>query len=138
MAKKLGVKKIAFQTLQAKENYTKNYDKEIKGQTVLGNQAKLNEKIKEGEKIAEREGITFIFDELKRPGCIWPWRGIYINCKGDATVCCKFFDYKNPLLGNLLKQDLWVIWNSPNYQRYREFLKHRRVPFESCKGCNEV
>jgi radical SAM protein with 4Fe4S-binding SPASM domain len=138
LAKKLGVKKIAFQTLQTKENYVKDYDKEMRNQTVENDVDWLRDKIEEGKEIAKREGITLIFDEIKRPGCIWPWRGIYINWKGDVTVCCKVFDYKNPLLGNLLKQDLNEIWNGPNYQRYREFLKKRKVPFESCKGCNEI
>jgi MoaA/NifB/PqqE/SkfB family radical SAM enzyme len=138
LAKRLGVKKIAFQTLQTKENYMKDYDKEMKGQIVINEKSKLKEKIEEAKEIAKKEGITLIFDEIKRPGCIWPWRGIYVNWMGDVTVCCKAFDYKNPLLGNLLKQDLWEIWNGPNYQRYREFLKKRKVPFSSCKGCNEV
>jgi radical SAM protein with 4Fe4S-binding SPASM domain len=138
LAKKLGIKKIAFQTLQTKENYLKDYDKEMKKQIVINEEIKLKEKINRGKEIAKKEGITLIFDEIKRPGCIWPWRGIYINWKGDVTACCKVFDYKNPLLGNLLKQDLWEIWNGPNYQRYRKFLKKREVPFESCNGCNEV
>jgi radical SAM protein with 4Fe4S-binding SPASM domain len=137
LAKKLGVKKIAFQTLQTKENYVNDYDEYMKKQTVERGE-KLKEKINESKEIAKKYGITLIFDEMKRTGCQWPWRGIYVNWKGDVTACCKIFDYNSPLLGNLLKQDLKDIWNGPNYQRYRKFLSERKIPFKSCNGCNEV
>jgi radical SAM protein with 4Fe4S-binding SPASM domain len=138
LAKELGVNKIAFQTLQAKENYFKAYDKEMKGQIVRGNEEELRKKIEEAKKIAKEKGMRLIFDEIKSPGCLWPWRGIYVNWKGDVTVCCKVIDYKNPKLGNLLEEDFWKIWNSRNYQIFRQQIRQKKVPFDCCKGCNMI
>lgn len=137
-ASRLGVKKIICQTIQEKEDYVKNYNLDAKGNLVSDYKEKLKEEIKKAKMLAKERGIEFIFDEEKSPGCIWPWRSIYITWDGNVTACCKILNYKNPELGNLLKQDLWEIWNGSKYQRYREFLKKREAPFESCKGCSEI
>lgn len=138
LADKVGIKKIAFQTLQTKENYMKSYSKEMKSQIVSKEVQKLTEKMKEAKKIAKKLGITLIFDEDEEsPGCIWPWRGIYIAWDGEVTPCCKIVETKKFSLGNILKQDFWDVWNGKKYQEIRKLLRDRKSP-EMCRGCNRV
>lgn len=137
LAKKLGIKKIAFQTLQTKENYVKNYEKGMKSQTVKNQIERLTQKMREAKELADRYKITFIFDEEESPGCVWPWRGIYVTWNGGVTPCCKILNYNEPLLGNLLKEDFWDIWNGKEYQKLRKLLRDRKMP-PYCEGCNRV
>jgi radical SAM protein with 4Fe4S-binding SPASM domain len=136
LAKKVGIKKISFQTLQTKENYLTNYGKDMKSQIITKDIEKLKKKMKEAKELGEKYGITIIFDEDESPGCIWPWRGIYIMWNGDVTACCKVVEAKNTL-GNILKQDFWEVWNGEKYQELRRLLKERKTP-SYCKGCNRV
>lgn len=137
LAKELGVHKIAFQTLQTKENYMKNYGKDMKSQIVKDKVEKLVQKMEEAKKLADKYKIRLIFDEEESPGCIWPWRGIYVTWNGNVTPCCKILDYNKPYFGNLLKQDFWDVWNGKEYQKIRELLRKRKMPL-CCKGCNRV
>ncbi len=137
LAKSVGVKKVAFQTLQIKENYLKNYGSDMKSQVINKDVERLKQKMKEANKLAEKFGITIIFDEEESPGCIWPWRGIYITWNGDVTACCKIIETQEFGLGNVLKQDLEKVWNGKKYQELRSYLGKREPP-ECCKGCNRV
>ncbi len=136
LARKLGIRKIVFQTIQEKEDYVKKYSKETKGQRV-SELKNLRENINKTKELAKKYGIVVIFDEEKSPGCIWPWRSIYINWEGYVTLCCKILDYRKPLIGNILQQDFEEIWNSREYQIARKLLKERKAPLQ-CKGCNMV
>tara|TARA_Y100000034_G_scaffold45936_1_gene56493 strand:- start:21452 stop:22513 length:1062 start_codon:yes stop_codon:yes gene_type:complete len=137
LANSLGIKKVGFQTVQEKKDYIDRYNSKIKTQTVSNFNKELKEKIKEGKKIAKKYNITVIFDEEKSPGCIWPWRSIYITWNGNITPCCKILDYKKPYFGNILKEDFWKIWNGKEYQLFRKLLRKRKAPLV-CKGCNMV
>jgi len=136
LANKLGVKKIGFQTLQTKENYIKSYGKDMKAQ-IVKEMKKLNEKMAEAKNLAEKYGMTLIFDEEESPGCIWPWRGIYVTWDGDVTACCKIVETNDFSLGNILKQDFWEVWNGEKYKELRKLLRERKSPL-SCQGCNRV
>lgn len=137
LAEKLGVKKVAFQTLQTKENYLKSYSKEMKSQVIKEEIEKLKEKMKEGKKLADEKGITIIFDEEESPGCVWPWRGIYIAWDGEITPCCKIVETKEYSMGNILKQNFWDVWNGEKYQNLRRLLRERK-PYFACRGCNRI
>lgn len=137
LARKIGVKKIAFQTLQTKENYLKNYGKDMKSQVVKDQIDKLTQKMKEAKDLADKYKITIIFDEEESPGCIWPWRGIYVTWNGSVTPCCKILNYNEPYFGNLLKEDFWDVWNGKEYQKARALLRERKTP-SYCEGCNRV
>ncbi len=137
LAKKLGVKKIGFQTMQEKSDYIEKYDSKIKLQAVSSLNERLKENINQAKKIAKKEGITLIFDEEKSPGCIWPWRSIYITWNGYVTPCCKILDYREPYFGNILKDDFCKIWNGKKYQTYRKLLRERKAPV-LCEGCKMV
>ncbi len=137
LAKKLGIKKIGFQTIQEKNDYLSRYNQDIKDSVLSDLKRGIEERIKSAEKIARDNNITLIFDEQKSLGCIWPWRSIYITWNGYVTPCCKILDYRKPYFGNILKDNFLDIWNGKNYQEYRVLLKERKAPI-SCKGCNMV
>jgi radical SAM protein with 4Fe4S-binding SPASM domain len=137
LANSLGIKKVGFQTIQEKKDYIDKYNSKTKTQVVSNFNKELKEKIKQAKKIAKKYKITVIFDEEKSPGCIWPWRSIYITWNGNITPCCKILDYKKPYFGNILKEDFWKIWNGKEYQLTRKLLKQRKAPL-TCKGCNMV
>jgi len=138
LAKKVGIDKVAFQTLQTKEDYMKSYDKEVKKQVITGHIKELVEKMKEARELAEKYGIMIIFDEEESPGCVWPWRGIYVTWNGEVTPCCKVVEIKKTgSLGNILKQDFWEVWNGEKYQELRKLLRERKTPLV-CAGCNRV
>jgi len=136
LAEEVGVKKIGFQTLQTKANYVENYGEGVKGKGVEGFKG-LKKKMDDAKKFAKEKGISLIFDEEKSPGCVWPWRSIYVTWDGYVTPCCKILDYRRPYFGNILKDDFWDIWNGPLYQGFRKLLRERRAP-EGCVGCNRV
>ena len=93
--------------------------------------------MREVKEIAKKEDISVIFDEEKSSGCLWPWRMMYVTWNGYVTPCCKILDYRNPLMGNLLEENFWKIWNSKKYQMFRKMLRKREPP-KYCVGCNMV
>jgi radical SAM protein with 4Fe4S-binding SPASM domain len=137
LAKKIGMTKVAMQTLQTKENFLKSYDKDMKNQLVIKDLERLRKKMKEAKKLAIQYGIPLIFDEEESPGCIWPWRGMYVTCSGDVTTCCKIVDTREYSMGNILKENFWDLWNGEKYQQMRKLLRNRKSP-AACIGCNAV
>lgn len=137
IAENCGVEKLIIQTLQEKEDYVSKYGKDTKSQRTSNFNKKVEEEIKKTKNLAQKKNITLIFDEEKSEGCIWPWRGIYISWNGFITPCCKILNYNKPLIGNILKEDFWKIWNGKHYQMFRRMLKQRKAPLP-CKGCKEV
>jgi radical SAM protein with 4Fe4S-binding SPASM domain len=137
LAKKIGMTKVAMQTLQTKENFLGSYDEAMKNQLVVKDIQRLRKKMGEAKKLAKQYSIPLIFDEEERPGCIWPWRGIYVTCSGDVTACCKIVDTKEYSLGNILKENFWSVWNGKKYQQMRRLLRDRKCP-AACIGCNAV
>lgn len=137
LADKLGIKKVGFQTIQEKKDYVDKYNSETKGFVVSGGDVRLKVKMEEAKKIAKERGIVVIFDEAESPGCIWPWRSIYITWEGYVTPCCKILDYNKNYFGNILKEDFWSVWNGERYQAYRELLIGRKAP-RGCIGCDRV
>ena len=138
LAERVGIKKIVFQTMQNKEDYLSKYSAKTRKQGVFDLAGKIEEKMEEAIKIAKEKGIILIFDEGKSStGCVWPWRSIYISWNGFVTACCKILDYRTPYLGNILKEDLWKVWNGDEYQKFRRLLKDRKAPLP-CRGCSMV
>lgn len=137
LAKNTGVSKIIFQTLQEKEDYISKYEKGAKGQKTSNLKKIIKEKFKEAKRLAMAYNINLIFDEEKSRGCLWPWRSIYVTWNGNVTACCKILDYRTPVMGNIIKEDFWKIWNGKNYQLFRKLLRVRKAP-SPCIGCNRV
>ncbi len=135
LAHKLGIDKIIFQTVQIKEDFVKIYGKEFsKTELIKTNKKEFRKLIEETKKRGKKYNIKILFDEEDQK-CIWPWRNIYVTWQGYVTPCCKIVDFKNPIFGNIIKQDFEEIWNGENYKKFREgFFK--KIPPEPCRGCN--
>lgn len=137
LARKLGIKKVIFQIIQRKKDYIDSYDKAVKKQISIGEE-QLRKKIEEARNLAKEYGIFLVSEQqAKSPGCVWPWRSIYITWNGYVTPCCKILDYKKPFFGNILKDNFWRIWNSKHYQEFRKMLLERKAP-QPCLGCEMV
>lgn len=136
-AQSLGVKKVIFQIIQGKQDYVDKYDSKLK-KSIKFSKKNIEKKIKQAKKIAKKKKIFVVFPHPnKSSGCIWPWRSIYITWNGYVTPCCKILDYRNPVFGNILKEDFWKIWNGAKYQKFRELLRKRKTPVP-CQGCEMV
>lgn len=54
---------------------------------------------------------------------------------GDITVCCSDLNSRG-VIGNLLQDDLYAIYNSKNRRRYIDLLyQGRKKEIELCKDC---
>lgn len=135
LAKNLGIKKLGFQKMQEKDDYLQKYSSAAAEQKVSDHDILFRKKIEEAKRFANENKITLIFDEEKSPGCIWPWRSMYITWNGHVTPCCKILDYREPYFGNILKEDFWKIWNGKEFQMFRGLLRKRNAP-SPCKGCS--
>ncbi|GAM09649.1 putative mycofactocin radical SAM maturase MftC [Geobacter sp. OR-1] len=67
------------------------------------------------------------------PCCIFPWKEMVINFKGDVVACCYDLGYAT-VLGSVTKASLDQIWNNKNYQRFREM--HIRKKLHALKPCS--
>jgi len=144
LAKKVGINKLVIQTIQEKEDYVDSYDDTAKSLGISNLKNEMKKNIKEARDLAEKNNILFIFDEELNnsspafSGCIWPWRAIYITWNGGVTPCCKIITpHKPPVIGNIVKDEFWRLWNGKVYQMYRKSLRKREA-LTPCKGCNQV
>lgn len=60
--------------------------------------------------------------------CLEPWSTMRISPYGDVFPCLNF------KIGNVREQKPAVLWNSPNYRKFRRQLG-RLTLFDSCTGC---
>jgi len=135
LAHELGVTKIIFQTVQLKEDFVKIYAKDFANKELIDTKKRqFLDLIEETKERGRKYKIKILFDEEDQK-CVWPWRNIYVTWQGYITPCCKIVDFKNPVFGNLIKQDFEEIWNGEEYKKHREgFFK--RIPAAPCKGCS--
>ena len=73
------------------------------------------------------------YRKKKAPRCIWPWKEIVINFKGDVVACCYDLGYEC-VLGNVEKSPLLEIWNNKNFQNLRRLILRKQ--FEKIKPCS--
>jgi MoaA/NifB/PqqE/SkfB family radical SAM enzyme len=82
------------------------------------------------------------------PQCSWPHFAMTIKYNGDVIPCCyhRVADQYRPgaeqrIVGNVLRDGVWHVWNSPAYQQLRQFVSApaRVLSDESLKEtfCNE-
>jgi radical SAM protein with 4Fe4S-binding SPASM domain len=108
--------------------------------------------IHEAESIAKELGVMFSASGAVDPGesihmqrtdnpwslCRRPWSLMYITANGRVLPCCispfSMRGYSNFTLGDATQTSLREIWNSPEYQRFREGLLTSSPP-PSCSNC---
>lgn len=76
-----------------------------------------------------------ISEPLKIP-CFIPRCVLVITVKGNVVACYEDY-FQSHIMGNVLEQDIFEIWNSEKYVNFRNELKlGNRHKFEVCKTCN--
>lgn len=80
-------------------------------------------------------GVDGVVPPLKLP-CFVPSLTVIVTVHGNVVTC--YEDYlQKTVMGNIQKDSIDKIWNSPSYQHLRKALKEgRRSEFEVCKDCN--
>jgi len=63
--------------------------------------------------------------EEEKKQCYWPWSGVVINWDGGINPCCIIDDPKADF-GNVKKQSIETIWNSPEYISSRSEFKDQK------------
>jgi len=53
-----------------------------------------------------------------RVACRAPYTDLVIAWNGDALTCCGDLDAQD-VLGNLYREELYALWNNPNFRRLR-------------------
>lgn len=72
----------------------------------------------------------------RRRPCFYLWETLVVLWNGDVVACCQ--DLKNELIvGNLKKQKLLEIWNSPRLQEIRRRQMRGDFSMEPCAGCGD-
>ena len=67
--------------------------------------------------------------------CDWPWNGAYVTHTGKVQPCCMVMGDDRMVLGDLADTPLPQVWDSPEYQRFRDQLRSDDPP-AVCKGCS--
>jgi radical SAM protein with 4Fe4S-binding SPASM domain len=59
-----------------------------------------------------------------------------VNYLGDVIFCCSDYGYKF-IAGNVLEENLYILWNKPKYKEARYYLaRSERDKIELCSKCN--
>jgi len=127
----LGVDEIIVQNLVRFEEKIKKYsadaiDKKEK-QNVFNN----------AREIAKKKNINVSFPPIEKTeySCIWPWVSCFITAEGFMTPCCvNCGDPRVKNFGNVFEKSPKEIWNSINYEKFREEMKLKNPP-KVCKEC---
>lgn len=62
--------------------------------------------------------------------CVFIWRSLFIDTEGTVIPCQHYMGYR---LGNVLREPLMEIWNSPRYRAFRRLIRHQMLP--ACARC---
>ena len=73
---------------------------------------------------------------VRRFSCRKPWEAFAIHSNGLAVLCCRVFDQddKEVIMGDVNKQSIAFIWNSPLYEDMRDSFKSKKFP-KFCQEC---
>lgn len=113
----------------------KKYTDSIK---VAQNPEGLTAVLTEAKKLAIEEKINFTVNHTnlysKNKKCPWAWMRTYIASNGDVVPCCVIADSDIVKMGNVFEKDFAEIWNSKEYQDFRERMRTNNLP-DYCKNC---
>jgi radical SAM protein with 4Fe4S-binding SPASM domain len=94
--------------------------------------------VKQAKQIANKNSIYLNvnysnFYSKKKP-CTWAWKSAHICSNGDVVPCSVLADSDTVKLGNVFEKDFSQIWNSQEYQDFRDKIRTHRIP-DYCKAC---
>jgi radical SAM protein with 4Fe4S-binding SPASM domain len=137
LSKDLGLDSITLQPFlsnwgkEEMEKYTEPVKVELDSE-------RLATALREAEKIAIENKVDLKVDYAnfysKTKKCPWPWRSTYIASNGDVVPCCVIADSDTVKMGNVFEKDFAEIWNSKEYQDFREKIINHDLP-NYCKNC---
>ncbi len=70
-----------------------------------------------------------------RDRCEWPWTGAYVSYNGFAMPCCMVATPDRVNFGNMAEVGAAAVWNSPDYQDFRDRLSSDEPP-AVCQSCS--
>lgn len=80
--------------------------------------------------------LTPKWDLRRRCPQVTPYQELNVLANGDVVICCVDF-HARCVLGNLLRQDLGEIWDSPRFREIREKAAAGDMAgLEPCRGCH--
>jgi pyrroloquinoline quinone biosynthesis protein E len=137
LASDLGVDYITLQPFLS--NWGKEEMKEYTDPVRIRlNSENLTAALTEAEKVASDNPINLNINHVdfysKSKKCPWAWESTYIASNGDVVPCCVIADSDTVKMGNVFEQDFAEIWNSQEYQDFRERIKTHNLP-KYCKNC---
>jgi len=136
LACSLGVNEIFVQNLQSwsKKEFRETVKKE--NSIFYEDRKKVQEAFKKTRETAEKLGVKLSQPQLKEKkfSCTWPWTSCWVSVEGFVTPCCNCSDPRTKNFGNLFEKPIEEIWNSQEYNKFREDLKSGNIP-EVCKEC---
>jgi len=92
--------------------------------------------IKDKDSVTKPEHRYLVAPLKHRPPCFLLWNSAVILWNGDVSVCCHDGTNGRLVFGNIKRDPLAAIWNSPKIRELRQ--KHARSEFPSiCKDCLE-
>ncbi|MBD2744867.1 radical SAM protein [Coleofasciculus sp. FACHB-1120] len=137
LSKDLGLDSITIQPFLSNwgKEEMKKYTESIK---VEENSEVLTDVLTEAKKLASEEQIDFNVNHTnlysKNKKCAWAWMRTYIASNGDVVPCCVIADSDTVKMGNVFEKDFAEIWNSKEYQDFRERIRTHNLP-DYCKNC---
>ncbi|HRO60085.1 MAG TPA: radical SAM protein [Burkholderiaceae bacterium] len=71
-----------------------------------------------------------------RPGCRWPWEGIYLSAAGELMPCCMVASADRASFGTVAKHDAGLLerWHGEAAQAFRQALASDEPP-AVCRSC---
>ncbi|MBN1486188.1 MAG: radical SAM protein [Anaerolineae bacterium] len=74
-------------------------------------------------------------EEMAHKKCMLPWFSAYITADGSVRPCCAFAPIKMDMGGSLFEMPFDEIWNSKQYQKFRQAHRQGQRPTAVCRNC---
>ena len=149
LANYLGIKTILFQILLFKDIFLRDnneisdfqpQDLKIELEKGIAESAKLSVQTNLPEIIADLPYLWYSynkndsFSKKNKRRCLKPWISSYISANGDVKPC-DCLGLTDVVMGNIYKQNFKEIWNSKEYQEFRQAIKFFHRPNPICRDC---
>jgi MoaA/NifB/PqqE/SkfB family radical SAM enzyme len=71
----------------------------------------------------------------RSPGCHWPFESAYLKYDAKIQPCCMVMGSDRAILGDAGADGFAAVWNSAEYQSFRQGLTGSDEPPDVCRGC---
>lgn len=135
LAKRLGVNKVTFQTFitdWGKDEMTEKTS--LISVNDTNNDEQINKATEAGERIDVEVNRFKGYQFTAEKPCKWPWTSMMIDASGNVIPCCVIADSDTINFGNVFEQKVEKIWNSLEYQDFRQSHTDGDIP-DICKNC---